>query len=313
MADQPTLTMRQRTALSIPPLLLRLALAVTFIWAGYAKTFGSFPVTDDNRGVLIAAGVLPESSLDGSIRDEGDAEPDALGDQPGPIEPVVDPSELPVDDPEPGTDPQETPEPEQPATSPVEPGTGMGDTPSDDPTLASRDASITLVAQAAQPDKVRTLNGLAIVVYGAANPQPIVIQEGEAGQEVAEPTTPMALMPATFGAPPWPVRLAWAAALTELIAGVLLLIGLATRFSGLAVTGVMGMAMWLTQIGPALQSGNTWLGFLPMYDPWDVSTYATFLWQLALLAIGLALVFSGPGMLSLDRWIFGRSGTDDED
>ena len=75
----------------------------------------------------------------------------------------------------------------------------------------------------------------------------------------------------------------------------------------------MGMAMWLTQIGPAIQSGNTWLGFLPMNDPWNVATYSVFLWQLALLAAGLALAFSGPGTLSLDRFIFGRSGTADED
>lgn len=299
MAYQPNLTMRQRTGLSVPPLLLRLALAITFIWAGYAKTFGTFPVTEDNRGALAAAGVIQEAST----ADPGDIERDTPAEQPGPIDLVADPPE--GGEPEPASEPEPSAEPQQPETSPVEPGPGSGEDPAEDPTLAGLDTSITLVSQSTQSQKVRNLNGLAIVVHRAANPAPV---EAE-----GETKTPMALMPATFGSPPWPVRLAWAAALTELIAGGLLLIGLFTRLGGLAVAGVMGMAMWLTQIGPALQTGNTWLGFLPMNDPWNVATYSTFLWQLALLAAGLALVFSGPGMLSLDRWIFGKSVADDED
>lgn len=283
MADAPHLTVGQRTALSVPPLLLRLALAVTFIWAGYAKVFGTFPVTDDNRAGLIAAGVLPEA--------------------------MVTPAPPPADQPEPAPEPAPEPEtqPEPPATSPVEPAPGEpAEEPMDDPgATAMAPADVVFVAQASNPDRVRNLNGLAVVVNRSANPAPVEVE--------GETRTPMPLMPATFGTSPWPVRLAWAAALTELIAGGLLLIGLFTRIGGLAVAGVMGMAMWLTQIGPAIQSSNAWLGFLPMNDPWNVSTYSTFLWQLTLLAAGLALLFSGPGMLSLDRWIFGKSGADDED
>ena len=58
MAREVHLTARQRTALSVPPLLLRLVLAIIFIWAGYAKIFGFMDVTPENRGALVAAGVL---------------------------------------------------------------------------------------------------------------------------------------------------------------------------------------------------------------------------------------------------------------
>ena len=294
MAHAPHLTARQRTALSVPPLLLRLALAIIFIWAGYTKIFGFMDVTDENRAALIAAGVLPAPGEAPVEEPPADDPVDEPADPPA-DEPAGDPADEPAADPDPADEPAGEPDP----TEPVE-----------DPAFAQVPTpGITLVAQSS-PERVRKVNGLAMLVYARANP-PSTLADDEEG--TLEAQRPMALWPPAIGSPPWPVRFAWAAAITELVAGLTLLVGLFTRLGGLSIAGVMGVAMWLTEIGPAIQSGNTWLGFLPMYDPMDVASYTKVLYQLALLVIGLALLFSGPGMLSIDRWIFGKSVADDDD
>lgn len=271
MAETPQLTMGQRTALSVPPLLLRLVLALVFVWAGGYKVFVKFDVTPEMRPALVAAGALPA---------DVPTTPDGV---------------RPVPTPDGASDPIAEPEPQPEA---VEPAEGVGPL-----TLAS----LVQTQVVAGGERVRNLHNISMGLYAAGNPQPMVRAEG------AEPVTPMALVPQKLGTPPWTVRLAWAAALTELIAGGLLLIGLATRLSGFSLAVVMGVAMWLTVVGPAIQSGNAWLGFLPAGGFAKPEVYQMWFMQLAMLAMGLALVFSGPGMLSLDRWIFGGSGTDDED
>lgn len=282
MAHHPHLSAGQRTALSVPPLLLRLVLAIIFFWAGYAKCFGTFEVTDENRAALIAAGVLNESGA------------------------VVDP--IPVPEPEvevPATEPDAIPEEEPQPVSPVEPAPSV-DEPLTDQGLDGP-GEVLLVAQTAPAaTKVRMANNIAMALHAAAHPQPVTDDQGVT-------TTPMALVPDTLGSPPWAVRLAWAAAITELAAGILLLVGLFSRLGGLSVAWIMGVAIWLTQIGPAIQSGNTFLGFLPQFELYKMQDAKDLLFQLALLAMGLAIAFSGGGMLSIDRFIFGKSATDDED
>ncbi len=95
-------------------------------------------------------------------------------------------------------------------------------------------------------------------------------------------------------------------AITEFFGGILLAIGLLTRPAAFALAYTMGVAMWLTVIGPAVQSGNTVAGFLPAYDAFDVNAWRTPLWQFALLGASLALLFAGSGTLAFDRAIFGR-------
>lgn len=277
MAETPQLTMGQRTALSVPPLLLRLVLALVFVWYGSHKVFVKFDVTPEMRPGLVAAGVLPV-----------DAPP-----APETARPV----------PAPTPEPEPAPEP-SPETNPLE--EPQGDPPADG-TGPLTLASLAWAQDAVAVERVRNLHNISMMLHMAANPQPVVRAEG------AEPVMPMALVPQKLGTPPWTVRLAWAAALTELIAGGLILIGLATRLSGFSLAMVMGVAMWLTVVGPAIQSGNAWLGFLPAGGFAKPEVYQTWFFQLSMLAMGLALVFSGPGMLSLDRWIFGTKGETDED
>ena len=101
--------------------------------------------------------------------------------------------------------------------------------------------------------------------------------------------------------------LALAAALTELIGGILVLVGLLTRFSAFGLTNVMLVAMWLTGFGPAIQSGSTRLGFLPDYPWFGSDQWTLLLFQFSLCGAALALVFAGPGTLSMDRLLLGGS------
>lgn len=100
--------------------------------------------------------------------------------------------------------------------------------------------------------------------------------------------------------------LAWAAAVTEILAAGMLLAGVLTRFGAVLLVGVMLQAMWLTQIGPALMGNRASLiGFLPAAaDPWDPSAYKDLLWQLSCLVMAACVFLLGSGPIGLDRALF---------
>src|SRR5262249_25937881 len=110
-----------------------------------------------------------------------------------------------------------------------------------------------------------------------------------------------------------PVYLAWAVALTELIAGAAVLLGLFTRLMALALAGVVIGAIWLTLVGPAIQSGNTGLGFLPAKSPVDLAAWEGVWVEVGLLVVAVALAFCGRGRASLDRAILGGPDAEDDD
>ncbi|TVQ62214.1 MAG: DoxX family protein [Phycisphaerales bacterium] len=111
------------------------------------------------------------------------------------------------------------------------------------------------------------------------------------------------------------VLLAWAAAITELVFGLFCLFGFLTRFGAIGFVVTMLVAIWLTEIGPAVQTGATVLGFLPDRPPFDPGAWNVLLWQFALLMSALALLLLGPGRLSIDHLLFGgfAKGDDDDD
>lgn len=140
---------------------------------------------------------------------------------------------------------------------------------------------------------VRRLYAIALLVHSAANPTPR--DDG---------SIPMRLMPAELGKGSWPVRLAWAATITELAGGGLVLLGLLTRLSALSLAVVMLNAMWLTQLGPAVQSGNTVAFILPAHDAFDGHAWQDLIFQFSLFCSAMALACTGSGILAFDRALF---------
>jgi putative oxidoreductase len=93
---------------------------------------------------------------------------------------------------------------------------------------------------------------------------------------------------ATLGIPA-PGLNAAASATTELVGGILLLLGLGTRFAGAALTVVMTVAILTAR----LQDAHTIGDFFYLPEP-------------AYIVIFLVLIFLGPGRISVDHVIASR-------
>lgn len=233
---------RESIGLNFSPFILRVMLAVTFIWAGASKFLASYAMPPEAAAALVNMGYIAPP-------------PDVQ-----PVAPDVPPDADAAVDTTPRYLPEQFPQ---------------------------------------EGYQVRPLFGLALGLYQAAHP----------GFN-ADGVEPMPIWPPAMAKARWPLYLAYAVSITELAGGLLLLLGLFTRLSALGIAVVMLGAMWLSQIGPAIQSGNTALGFLPNHGPFDLdpsgnSVWQTLLWQFSLFAAAAAVLFLGPGGLSLDRIIFG--------
>ena len=257
--------MRHALALTIAPLLIRIVLGITFVWAGMGKLTQYFTPTPEQAAVLSTWGVVsPPADL------APDSAPDLTPD-PSP-EPTPEPTAEPV--------PDATPEP----------------TPSSEPAVDAEPVRY----QTAGAEEVRRVYQLALLVHASANPD-----EGK-----------MPLWPDAIAGGKLPVYTAWAAAVSELVFGAAILLGFFGRLSSLPIAGTMLAAMWLTQIGPAVQSGDALLGFLPQ-GVFEIGPggyiYAMILWQLALFVMALAVLLIGPGAVSIDRMLFGAPGSIEDD
>ncbi|MBL8757211.1 MAG: DoxX family membrane protein [Phycisphaerae bacterium] len=344
----------QRIALAWTPLCLRLALGVTFLWAGGGKVVefievqGQSAATLANMGVALAPAPAHTPPPAPVPQPTNGAPKPAGPDRPLPptdAEPAKKEPEKPAGAkaaPKPGTKRAQPAHPDNGASTPALPadappsGSGKGkvvpvsrprtttaalDEPPTPPGIVPADAptgpipaakaqtapaggsggptgSARTAADFPEPVRVRRLYGLALLLHSAANPAP---------SPDGKPRMPLWPPQAVTGS--LPVYFAWAAALTELVGGGLVLVGLLTRLSALAQAGVMAVALWLTQIGPAVQSGRTLLGFLPDRPPFSVEGWMPVLWIFALLMAALALFFSGPGVAALDQVIFGGGGS----
>lgn len=262
------MTSREHLAVSFAPLFLRLALSITFIWTGLGKLMSEISVSGERAAVLANMGV-------GGLQRA--AQPAASSPAPEPAR-----SAAPVK--EPKKDPVKAPASGPPALVSV-----VAQQASSVPTAATFTA-----ADFPNETKVAQLYGIALLLHDA------VQTTDREGKPLRFP-----LAPSFIATGSWPWWLAWAAALTELLGGFLLLFGLFTRFAAFAIACVMLNAIWLTQIGPAVQSGNATLGFLPPHAAYDAA-WQTLLWQFCLLCAAMNLVFAGPGGLSMDRAISGR-------
>jgi uncharacterized membrane protein YphA (DoxX/SURF4 family) len=262
------------------PVLIRLALGVTFLWAGLAKVLGTMSVGPESAAALANMGAtVPKSpAAPGAPITNTPAPSPSASPPPDAVPPATTPG--------PGQDPMPADKFSTPG-DPARPGGSAlsGPTPLD---------------YAAQTP-VKQVYGLALAIHGAANPP-----------ARADGSVPMATWPRTLGSGAWPVRLAYAVVIVELVGGAMVLMGLLTRAWAAALAGVMLGAIWLTQMGPAIQSGNTALGLFPAHAAWDMQAWMPLLWNFALLMMALALVVGGAGRLAIDNALFGHSSPLDD-
>lgn len=169
--------------------------------------------------------------------------------------------------------------------------------------------------------RARNVHHLTVMIHGAARPAtaPDVLafnrhscELGIAAAKASEGTRSW-LFPFMVSMAP---TLAWMISLVQLLGGVALLVGLASRTAGLGICLVMLGAAWMTQIGPvALGGAPGFLGFLPPHEGWHPHGWKTLLWQASLAAAGASMALTGPGRVSLDNVLAqlrrsGRSGAD---
>ncbi len=271
------------TAIYAAPIPLRIILAVTFIWAGLGKIVHEVPVQGEQAALLANMGYTFAAAT--------------------PAKPAPQPDPEPTPEPAPTTQPddQATPDPAptESAAPPLPPFLALQEQTTATAGARTPATPAYTAADFPEPQKVKSLYNLAILTYTAAHPNP-----------AADGTTPAPIWPEWAARDHWPMTMAWVAAITELAAGLLVGVGLLTRLSALALAGIMLTAAWLTQLGPAIQSGTALFGFLPDYPVWDTQAWQPLLWQLALFAAALALACAGPGSLAIDS---APAGDDDED
>lgn len=258
---------RERLGLGVAPLLLRLAVAATFMWTGAAKFVSPVALSPQDEATL-------------RMIETGGAQTPGAPSQPGDVD-----------------------EPAETAGEPVALDGAYQLILAQDADEAPAAAEPEVAEADVLPDRTGK-DQIALLVYAMATPN----DEGKT------------LLPRSMGKGKWPVRIGFAVALTELICGVLILIGLITRVAALMVAGVMVGAIWMTTIGPVMIFGNPgWPGFFPILPALDYSTvetaqqtfraWQTAMFQLAMLTASLSLVCLGAGPLSLDRFLFGKPGS----
>lgn len=310
------------SALYAAPVPLRIVLALTFIWAGLGKFIHQVPIQGEQAALLANMGydfsnakpATPDEETDQDLKEPAETESSdestsiehRFPDQPIPPTVISTRDIYAPRGPEPSmsingqrpalpallqidtsnaadsNDPNSEPDPDLQQTAPAAPTFTAADFP--------------------EPVEVRSLYMVSILTYNAAHPTPD-----------AEGNTPPPIWPDWAARDAWPRYTAWAAAATELAAGVLIAIGLLTRLSAITLATVMLSAAWLTELGPAIQAGDTLLGFLPNHDIWDIYAWRPLLWQCSLFGAALALALTGPGAIAIDHVPVDRDDDDDDD
>lgn len=114
---------------------------------------------------------------------------------------------------------------------------------------------------------------------------------------------------------PYPVVMAWVAFVTEVVGGLLLIVGLFSRIWGLGLAVAMGYAFTLTTLAKIIDLAHAAAGsaaaispidFLQGFHALEFGDRLTCFLQIALFVMALCILFGGPGAFSLDRVIFGR-------
>ncbi|MFN8729748.1 MAG: DoxX family membrane protein [Planctomyces sp.] len=312
------MSFKQHIALSMTPMWLRVAIGLTFLWAGAGKLLVHVPFQGEpaarlaNMGVAITPTASPAAPAT-------DTAPAAT-----PPAPTISPPSQPL--PEPSADrtgPRSTNSPAKaPSKAPPRRNlpTASAETENllpDGPIPAARPT--TKPAPSSSPAAQPTASPSAI--YLARDfPTPVTLRRvyglalaiDDDARVPANAKNPMALFPPSLATGSWPIRWAWLVAITELFCGAAVLAGLLTRLSALALAGVMVGALWLDRIGPALIREAAIFGGAEADAWWNPAAWGPMWWQFGLVLCCMALVTSGPGPVSLDAFVLAPSKKKEE-
>ena len=100
---------------------------------------------------------------------------------------------------------------------------------------------------------------------------------------------------------PQPLIVGWVCAIAELVGGLVLLVGLFTRWCALLLLIGGAFHMWL-MTWPQIRGALPW--------DWQVGTMHAFSTALTTVFISFSLVLTGPGRFSLDRLLFAKPDAD---
>lgn len=101
---------------------------------------------------------------------------------------------------------------------------------------------------------------------------------------------------------PAPAIAAWVVAITELVGGGLLLVGLLSRIWAFGLATAMGLAFTITS-WPIIAASSPWeLGVFEL----DLPDYLRATSQLGLGTLALIVLLTGPGAIAIDHAIFSR-------
>jgi uncharacterized membrane protein YphA (DoxX/SURF4 family) len=301
--------LRDSIALTLPSFLLRLVLGMTFIWAGTGKLIGTMQVSGDDAARLANLGVdlnpipqvepapvesIPDEIIDPLPTDPPEGVSEDLQEQ---ADDIVETIEDALDD-STSDQPAELPATDDPVTDEPEIESGS--------LSQSRSGSVAWThVQHTSGDRIASDFPEAMECQRVYSIALMISKASDPGLTAdSQPITP--IMPSKLASRPWPKVLAWTAAITEIVAGAFLIVGLLTRISALSTFFVMLVAMWMTQFGPAaLHTTDAILGFIPRADDlFSPAAYAQLFWQLALASMSLAVVFLGSGAIGIDRIFF---------
>lgn len=272
----------QKLSMNIAPLLLRTALAATFIWIGMPMLRHT-DLSPQQTARLANAEVRTPSSVPQS--------------PPAPVSPS-----LPQAPPNGGAD-------GVPATPPL---AGVSLTRRAGADAADGESSGTNRVTIGQPQytaadfegtEQRARRWVLVALAGMDAAQPV--SDGD------DTTADRSVLPAGVGNGGVWVRVgAIAFALIVAFGGAVVAIGLFTRIWALGLAVCTGLSMWVLEIGPVWAKRDGLLGFLPdpmLGDPMLASTaWMPLMLHFVVLMTALALLIIGPGKLSMDWVFFGR-------
>lgn len=278
-------------ATAIIPTLARIVLAMAFIATGLHKISGNVEYTAEEAATLktefnITLEEVKEAAAVAWVRELPATQQDEEGKVEGAAEPEPTPTPVQQQEPAEGAAPPQQPQPTEPQPTDVPPADAPAGEAEDDAGDADADQPPVMIEIPAEQSEPVTDEA-----------QPVESAQKYRGL----PLHQIALMLHNNSIPNGKI-LAWIAALTEFVGGVLILIGLFSRVWGLGLAITMAVAFYLTSMQPYFATIDGPLKAAAGED--GFALFNLVFCQLGLGVLALTVFLVGPGPLSLDRLIF---------